>query len=129
MQRYSDGLAVPKDMMDVFSGETSDGSGNLALDLTYLPKSINDIIVPDGFDVSQGRRRVYMKTGLAGKVLTVKAIGMQYRKPTTPIDAANSGRVGADPHAHALSFLLAHLEIIGQAGEDQDVITVHYTVA
>ena len=128
MQRYSDGLPVPKQMVDVFSGETTDGGGNLTLSLTYKPKAIGDIIVPDGWSVG-GKRRMFTKHSLVGKVLTLTVQKLEYDKADSPTSSSNTGNTGADPHSHALAYTATEQVVDFVPTEAQRAIPVHYTVA
>ena len=129
MQRYSDGLAVPKLMVDTFFDPVSDAAGFIYLTLTYMPKSIDHIVQPLGVDRAGGRVRFYVKSGLVGKVLELNLVKIGYEKTDTPTGNANSGGSGADPHGHALSYMELEAPAMEVLNETQRTIAIHYVVA
>lgn len=131
MQRISDGLAVPKQKMDVFSGKTTGvgaDAGKVTLDLTYVPKDISHIIIPPIFD-DAGLLVVGSPYSLTGKTLVIKVYGGKYYKTDTPTAGSNSGGAGADPHTHDLTFTRNFVEWLLWSNTALAAIRVDYTVA
>ena len=127
MQRISDGLAVPKDMLDTFTRKTSNGAGVITCELTYTPQSIGHI------DITSNRigleQRVYVPTVLTGRSLEMTVYQHKYSKVVNVTGTANSGGSGADPHSHAINSAAANT-VLGNVGlEAQPDILVHYKVA
>ena len=131
MQRVSDGLAVPKQQMDVFTGKTTGGgvnAGEITCELTYVPKSVYHIIIPpimeDGGNIVQA-----IPWSLTGKSLLIKVYDYRYDKPDTPTAGSNSGNAGADPHTHDIAFheAIAHALLLNNT--ILSTVRVDYTVA
>ena len=135
MQRVSNGLEVPKHTLDTFTGKTTfdmgPREGEIDCELTYVPKSINHIIVPPLLAVA-GFICNALVTGLSGKVLTLKVYVHDYLKTTVMEDAAAAcnGSGGAASHGkHTLNYIAYDCGIALVWAEPLDVIRVHYTVA
>lgn len=131
MQRYSDGLAVPKMMMDTFVGKTTGTGadvGKVWCELTYLPKNLDHIIVPPIVSVSGLLVESVLLT-LSGKTLEMWLVKHVYDKADTPTGIANSGGAGADPHSHAISHTQTDVLPLVLDNEALNTIRVHYTVA
>lgn len=130
MQRYAQGLKVPKQYMDRFSGLSTDASALIAVGLTYTPKSVNHIQFQIGRDASMVLM-MYV-AGLIGKQLTIQVKKIVYSKadsPTSSVDGETGGVGGASPHSHVITDTLTNVG-------DSSVITwaipdflVHYEVA
>lgn len=129
MQRISDGLPVPKLMMDVFTGKITNPFGRITLDLTYTPKSINDIILGNGAPLTLNKLRYYIKETLAGKTLIIRTYSKTYIEAFGYSDPSSSGSGGADPHNHNIQNRVVETSLHGIANETQKPIAVHYTVA
>lgn len=130
MQRYSGGLEVPRQMLDVFSGETSSGVGFLYLTLSYTPQSLDHVIVPSGYESTVSHRRGYQKLGLVGNVLTVVVLAYKYWKADTPTGTETvTDTGGAAPHGHTISHTAFDVIESIQSNEAQDDIVVQYQVA
>jgi|LGVE01.1.fsa_nt_gb hypothetical protein len=129
MQRYSQGVEVPKIQVDKFIGKTSHAAtGNITLDLTYVPISINDISIEVGAEDTLATTRFYRKISLTGKTLIVRPVRLEYSKPSVTTSAVNSGNAGADPHVHTLSYSNSGCHANIPLNEDQKAIVVVYAV-
>lgn len=128
MQRYAQGLEVPKQQIDYFDGKTSSAIGEIVLDLTYVPKALKKIIVGVGTGLA-GVPRFYNKNAVTGKQLQIFAGKLTYMKPASPIGNANSGGAGADPHSHTLTLNTDDADHATANNELQGTITVSYEVA
>jgi len=128
MQRVSDGLAVPKNQIDLFTGKTTDVFGKFTCNLKYTPKSIHHITVPVAAAPS-GALRWYHKDAIAGNILTLIAIQQLYEKTDNPTGASNSGNAGADTHTHAISHSVTPVSSDIADMEVQGSIIVIYEVA
>jgi len=129
MQRRSDGIIVPKYKIDNFTGNTS-GSGVLSVTLTYIPKSLEHILV-ESRDSSISQVYGFDKTSLTGKVLTLTLKKKQYNRANTPIattDAAGGGAV-AEPHSHTLGYSLTNLTLSNPGVINNLQVSVMYEVA
>ena len=132
MQRVSGGLAVPKQMLDIFTGKTTGVGANIGLvecDLTYLPKGIDNVFVATIITMAPGNIAHPELISLVGKQLTIKVSEYWYAKANTPIDGANSGGAGADPHDHTLNFTATECEALPVSGRNVEAIRVSYNVA
>ena len=129
MQRYSDGLAVPKNMIDRFPALTSDGAGDIAVALTYVPKSIDDIMVPVGWNAALDGVRPYRKHLLTGRVLTLRVMRIRYDKAAAVTGGENGGGTGADPHTHTIGNTTEEVAVGVKINETQSTIVVMYPVA
>ena len=128
MQRYAQGLEVPKIKIDSFTGKTTGATGYFDVNLTYTPKSINNVLVYMQNSVT--KLRLGVPTILTGKTLRINVFGYGYYKITSlTTTAENSGGAGADPHDHALSQALTSCDLQAKTSELQDPLTVHYEVA
>lgn len=128
MQRVSGGLAVPKDVLDIFTGKTTT-MGNVTCVLKYTPKSLNDIVVDWVYVVATGKWRIAQAVALAGKTVEVATEKFGYYKTDTPSGGANSGGAGADPHGHALTYTQEEVINGSPGNEALGPIRIHYTVA
>ena len=129
MQRISDGLAVPRQMIDTFTGKTSNVLALVQCVLTYTPKSMDDILVPDGFESTLFGRRVYKKDTLTGNILSLLVKKYKYSKADSPVVVGNSGGAGADPHSHNLTYTVTEVDLGSAGNEAQGPIVVEYKVA
>jgi len=132
MQRYSDGLKVPAQYTEYFAGETSNGSGKITLNLRYTPRSLNDIIVGVGLDVSSNRPRFYSKSTLVGKVFEIYAMKFRYYKSETTTGAAGAQCAGggAGTHGtHTVGRAVTDLPSYAAASEAQQPIVVTYPIS
>lgn len=127
MQRYSDGLAVPKLKMDVFTGKTTGVFGHVTCELTYTPKSIHHISIPGTWGTTNWRN--FYPFSLVGKTLDIYVGKGQYYKADTPTGTVDSGGAGADPHSHAISHAQEDVFNAHASNELQGAICVHYVVA
>jgi len=135
MQRISDGLAVPKQQMDTFTGKTTFGPGarigEVDCDLTYIPKSKNHVLVPviqtpTGFMLNAEVK------ALSGKLVTLKVYLPAYEKAADMNNAAAAcnGSGGAASHGkHVLSYTYIGCPQATVANQALEVIRVNYTVA
>jgi len=128
MNRYSQGLKVPLIQVDSFTGKSADGAGNITLNLTHTPISIDDVSVTVGENNVGSAIRFYLKVSLTGKALVIHVIALTYGKANTPISADNSGGAGADPHTHTLAYTVTACANYSVAIEAQNTITVVYAV-
>lgn len=133
MQRYSGGLAVPLDMLDVFSGADAitNSVSEITVALTYTPKSLAHIVIPPILNVAMTEIRYSMLLELTGNLLRFGVVREYYLRADTvtfTTDAAGGGAV-AEPHEHEIDYNVANVEIIGVPNEQQKDIAVHYTVA
>jgi len=128
MQRISGGLKVPKLMMDMFRGESSNAAGNVTLELTYVPKSVYDIIIPLAWSSTLLTYVIVDPASLAGKTLTAVVYKHMYHKADTPTGAQNSGGAGADPHSHALAYTSTIVATEIALSVALGTVRVHYEV-
>lgn len=134
MQRVSDGLEVPKLMLDVFTGKvtgTGADTGKVVCDLTYQPKSIDHIITPIARDTGEYLvlADVY---ALSGKELTLKICAYSYYK-LTALEVATSACDGSglwQSHGgHNFVNTLTYVHMTSLSACPLGTIRVHYTVA
>jgi len=128
MQRVSDGLAVPKLMLDTFDLFTTDAVGEITCNLTYTPKSLHHIIIPPIWIGANVFVRG-MPQSLTGKALTVRCYQDKYYKSDVVSGASNSGNAGADAHTHPIGLTLSELDGVLYTNKVLDVVRVNYTVA
>ena len=128
MQRVSDGLAVPKLMLEHFTGKTTDASGYITCELKYTPTSKEDVIVESIRDAPIGDMHFAKATGLTGKTLTVYVLAAEYNRADT-IGNANSGGAGADPHTHALNSSTQAVMYNAYVSSGLGPVTISYKVA
>lgn len=129
MHRVSDGLAVPRNVIESFSGKTTSAAGVIYCDLKYTPKSINHIIVTfPGHVVGLETYRAQVM-GLTGRQVMILISRYRYEKADSPTGGANSGGAGADPHAHGLSFTVTYVAYQGVDTELMPTIPVMYEIA
>ena len=131
MQRYSDGLAVPKLMIDTFPGKTTGtgaDAGKVWCELTYTPKDTDHIIVPP--IISVGGLCVSAEFfAISGKTLEMWIFKDTYDKADTPTQSVNSGAAGGDPHNHAITYTQTDVCPLLLDNQALNTIRVHYTVA
>ena len=127
MQRYAQGLEVPRVQIETFVGETSDAAGFLLLDLKHTPVSINNILVSIGYEAAPKAWNMFIND-LTGRRVTLQITNPKYYRATGTA-TANSGNVGADPHSHTITqeFIPVHVPLA--ASEPLPVITLAYEVA
>ena len=129
MQRISGGLAVPKLIIDVFTGKTTGTGadiGKITCTLTYFPKSIDDIVVTQ---ITSAVDEFYEGevTGLTGKIIEITVKRIKFQRVNS-IDTANSGGAGADPHTH--NIVTNSYACFGSKVDSQllDAVRVSYNV-
>lgn len=122
MQRYSSGVKVPNFKIDVFTGKTTTASGYITCVLTYVPHSLNDILI------GSAMTRKISKISLTGKDLLLRVYRLIYDKTDTPtaVDVGSAG-AGAN-HSHGLAYTPTSVDFYLALNELQNPITVHYTV-
>ena len=129
MQRYSGGLAVPKNMVETFSGKTSDNFGVVVCGLQYTPMSLDHVVVSDGEDVASSSLRKYKKISIVGCTLEFYVKKLEYLEASVITGGSAGGGTGADPHTHAVSRTWEELGYTTQSLEPQSPITIYYKVA
>lgn len=134
MQRISDGLEVPRQMLDKFTGKSCGSGVNLGeveCELTYLPKSINHILVPT-VRATSGYIMNTVVQSLAGNVVTLLVLMNTYYKTTSLGNAAAAcnGSGGAGSHGtHGIGLTYKSCGFGAIGGLALDVIRIQYTVA
>lgn len=128
MQRYSEGVKVPKVQTDFFVGKTTSGLGAVTLDLTYQPKSINHIALLQGQSIV-GDPRLYFPISLVGKTLSIM-VNKPYYKEVDGTSGADAGTgAGGGTHTHAISTTDTALRYEPALTENQNVIAVIYPLS
>jgi|LGVF01.2.fsa_nt_gb hypothetical protein len=127
MQRYSQGIKVPNQQTDYFTGETTSGAGYITLNLTYAPRTANKIKMPLGTGPG-GVPRIYYVFSLTGKTLVIFATKLTYMEPALTVSSENSGGAGADPHDHNVTLNTADANHTSANNELQGTIVVSYPV-
>lgn len=135
MQRYSQGLAVPKQMLDSFAAGKTTGTGanvgEVTCELTYTPKSVNHVMPVQmqtppvfGSDIVFG-----LPYTLTGKTLVLQVYQVEYYKANFNTSSENSGGAGADPHTHGITHTLTRCGSSLMDTVDLEAFNVQYTVA
>ena len=134
MQRISEGMAVPKQQLDMFSGKvtgTGARTGEVDCELLYLPKGIEYILTPSVHSVGGFVLPVDV-IGLVGKTVTLKVYIYVYYKTISAANAigACDGSGGGPSHgSHALSHSYWACGLAAYDNEALDPIRINYTVA
>ena len=134
MQRVSDGLAVPKQQMDMFTGKVTGTGARLAevdCELMYVPKSIDYILVPIIRTLTGYLMNASVKS-LVGKTVTLEILINTYHKTTSLANASGAcnGSGGAPSHGtHAIGYTNVGCGWGGIGDVALDVIRIQYTVA
>lgn len=117
-------------MVDIFAGKATDISGRVDCELTYLPKDINEILMPLHLGGAGCPRRA-SPVSLTGKTLKIQVDKLLYSKAygITSASQAIHNAAGADPHTHNLSWVSSEVTLAVAALENQGTIRIHYTVA
>jgi len=105
MQRVSDGLAVPKMKQDIFSGLTTSGFGKVDCELTYTPKSIDEIFPSMVEDVDDSFMQIVQVVSLVGNVVRLAIRQLNYLgvSPNFTGDASTGNSGAAEPHNHTIT--------------------------
>lgn len=134
-QRVSDGLEVPKLMMDTFAGKTTEGpgvdAGKVYCDLTYVPKSIGHILTPLVQTII-GYIAPVRVDALSGKTVTLRVYAYVYYKTISvdPADGACDGSGWFPSHgSHDLYYSYKGCDLSAYPNIALDPIRISYTVA
>lgn len=128
MQRYGQGLKVPKNMTDVFTGKTSSAAGVIVCNLTYTPKSIHHVMAMRGLSQSD-EIRDYHKISLVGRDLNLYSMVEKYDKADSPTDSDAGTGAGGGTHGHQITHTASKVSNVVVNNENQGAIVIHYAVA
>jgi len=124
MDRYSNGVLVPKHQTDKFTGFSSDGASEITVTLTYVPRSMNDIIMQLGWNGTFTPLYITVAS-LSGRNLKIRVRRARYDK-ATHTQNATSGRSGADPHYHNMYYEQIDMHFSHYANQAMPPIAVIY---
>lgn len=128
MQRYAQGLKVPKNMTDIFTGKTSSAAGVIVCNLTYTPKSIHHVMAMRGLSLSD-ELRDYHKISLVGRDLNLYPMIEKYDKADSPTGSDAGTGAGGGTHIHAITHSASKVSNEVANSEAQGAIVIHYVVA
>lgn len=122
-------------MMDIFTGKTTFGAGprfgEVDCELTYVPKSVDHILVPQTESLS-GYIYCAAVQSLVGKIVTLKIFLNTYYKTTDMSNAAAAcnGSGGAVSHGkHTPVYTYTGCSLGSPIDEPLGPIRINYTVA
>jgi len=128
MQRYMDGEKIPRYIIELFTGKTTDGFGEVACTLRYAPKFGHILLSPIWDNTFNECYSV--DWAAAANILTLYVFIPRYYKADTPTGTAaaihNAG--GNDPHSHTIASTLTDPQFRAVTAQALAGFAVHYAV-